>query len=87
MRTTVLVVGVIWLYARREESAIVPALFYNDATNLFKVIGCFVDTIQSPCSGAYTLAKKRGRERKFISKKYSKQQQTILFPRVPLSFF
>ena len=81
MRTTVLVVGVLLLYARSEESVLSSRPCFKtmyvcmNTTTLFQEIGGFVDTImQSPCGpGAYPGAylwqrKKREKERKFNSK-------------------
>ena len=40
-----------------------------NTTILFEVIGCVVDTMQSPCGpGAYTLAEKNAKKNKNVSK-------------------
>ena len=75
MRTTVSVVGpgVLLLYARSEKSVLSSRPCFKtmyacmNATTLFSVVGCFVDTMQSPRGrGAYAW---NARKRKLIMRR------------------
>ena len=79
------------IYARSEESVLSSRPCFETmylCMHEYNIIGWFVDTIQLPCCpGAYTLFGREGNAKENEKIKYSKQQRTKLFPRVPGVFF